>query len=70
MGEDGFVWFTGVVEDRNDPDALGRVRVRCLGYHSEDLNDIPTKDLPFGSCHALSFKSIYARSRKFSIFFS
>ena len=45
MGEDGFVWFTGVVEDRNDPDALGRVRVRCLGYHSEDLNDIPTKDL-------------------------
>ena len=29
MGEDGFVWFTGVVEDRNDPDALGRVRVRC-----------------------------------------
>ena len=40
MGEDGFVWFTGVVEDRNDPDALGRVRVRCLGYHTEDLNDM------------------------------
>ena len=47
MGEDGFVWFTGVVEDRNDPDLLGRVRVRCLGYHTEDLNDIPTKDLPW-----------------------
>ena len=42
MGLDGFVWFTGVVEDRNDPDKLGRVRVRCLGYHTEDLNDIPT----------------------------
>ena len=47
MGEDGFVWFSGVVEDRNDPDALGRVRVRCLGFHTEDLNDIPTKDLPW-----------------------
>ena len=47
MGEDGFVWFTGVVEDRDDPEALGRVRVRCLGYHSEDLNDIPTTDLPW-----------------------
>ncbi len=47
MGLDGFVWFTGVVEDRNDPDKLGRVRVRCLGHHTEDLNDIPTKDLPW-----------------------
>jgi hypothetical protein len=47
MGLDGFVWFTGVVEDRNDPSQLGRVKVRCLGYHTEDLNDIPTKDLPW-----------------------
>ena len=47
MGEDGFVWFTGVVEDRNDPNSIGRVRVRCLGFHTEDLNDIPTKDLPW-----------------------
>ena len=49
MGLDGFVWFTGVVEDRNDPDALGRVRVRCLGFHTEDLNDIPTADLPWAT---------------------
>ena len=49
MGLDGFIWFTGVVEDRNDPDALGRVRVRCLGFHTEDLNDIPTKDLPWAT---------------------
>ena len=49
MGLDGFVWFTGVVEDRNDPDALGRVRVRCLGFHTDDLNDIPTKDLPWAT---------------------
>ena len=49
MGLDGFVWFTGVVEDRSDPDALGRVRVRCLGYHIENLVDIPTKDLPWAT---------------------
>ena len=49
MGLDGFIWFTGVVEDRNDPDKLGRVRVRCLGFHTEDLNDIPTKDLPWAT---------------------
>ena len=49
MGLDGFVWFTGVVEDRNDPDKLGRVRVRSLGFHTEDLNDIPTADLPWAT---------------------
>ena len=47
MGQDGFVWFVGVVEDRNDPSALGRVRVRCLGYHSADLTELPTTDLPW-----------------------
>ena len=52
MGLDGFVWFTGVIEDRNDPDALGRVRVRCLGFHTEDLTDIPTKDLPWATVMA------------------
>jgi len=47
MGLDGFVWFTGVVEDRNDPAKLGRVRVRCLGLHTEDKNEIPTDALPW-----------------------
>ena len=47
MGLDGFVWFTGVVESRDDPAKLGRVQVRCLGYHTEDLNDIPSEDLPW-----------------------
>ena len=46
-GQDGFVWFTGVVEDRDDPEKQGRVRVRCVGYHSDDLEEIPTKDLPW-----------------------
>ena len=47
MGMDGFVWFVGVVEDRNDPEQLGRVRVRCLGFHTEDLTKLPTADLPW-----------------------
>ena len=47
MGKDGFVWFVGVVENRTDPKHLGRVRVRCLGYHTEDLNKLPTSDLPW-----------------------
>ena len=47
MGLDGFVWFTGVVEDRQDPKKLGRVRVRVLGMHTEDLTKIPTTDLPW-----------------------
>ena len=47
MGKDGFTWFVGVVEDRQDPKHLGRVRVRCLGYHTEDLVKLPTTDLPW-----------------------
>ena len=47
MGQDGFIWFIGVVEDRNDPLELGRVRVRCLGYHTDDLTAIPTSSLPW-----------------------
>ena len=72
MGADGFIWFTGVVEDRNDPASLGRVRVRCLGHHTEDLNEIPTKDLPWAhvmhsvtspSTHCLLYTSPSPRDR-------
>ena len=42
------VWWVGVVESRlYDPLQLGRVQVRIIGYHSEDLSDIPTEDLPW-----------------------
>ena len=47
MGKDGFTWFVGVVEDRADPKHLGRIKVRCLGYHTEDLVKLPTSDLPW-----------------------
>ena len=47
LGQDGFVWAIGVVEDRFDPEKLGRVRVRWLGYHTEEKEKILTKDLPW-----------------------
>ena len=47
MGKSGFQWFVGVVEDRQDPKRLGRVRVRCLGHHTEDNIQLPTADLPW-----------------------
>ena len=47
IGLEGFVWWVGVVEDRNDPEQLGRVRVRCFGWHTEDKKKIATNDLPW-----------------------
>ena len=44
-----FIWFTGVVEDINDPKEMGRVRVRCYGYHTDNLDDIPTNALPWAT---------------------
>ncbi len=46
MGFD-FVWWVGVVEDRHDPMYLGRCKVRCLGWHTEDKTLIPTNELPW-----------------------
>jgi hypothetical protein len=46
-----FFWFTGVIEDINDPMEMGRVRVRCFGYHTDDKSSgtgIPTESLPWG----------------------
>ena len=47
MGKNGFHWFVGVVEDRQDPKHLGRVRVRCLGHHTEVHEDLKPEDLPW-----------------------
>jgi hypothetical protein len=49
LGQDNFVWWIGVVEDRDDPLRLGRCRVRIFGSHTEDLNYIPTGALPWAS---------------------
>ena len=47
LGFNNFIWWVGVVEDREDPQTLGRVRVRILGTHTSDKNILPTADLPW-----------------------
>ncbi len=57
IGQDGFVWWLGVVEDIADPALLGRARVRIFGYHapyqqfeenlSSDVNRTPVSELPW-----------------------
>ena len=47
LGKNNFVWFNGVVEDRQDPQKLGRLRVRCVGIHTQDKDILPTSDLPW-----------------------
>ena len=42
-----FYWFIGIVEDRNDPKGMGRLRVRIFGDHTKDLTKIPKEDLPW-----------------------
>lgn len=46
-GLNGFVWFMGVVENRDDPLKLGRVQARLFGWHTDDKSLIPTIDLPW-----------------------
>jgi len=47
QGKDGFIWWHGVVEDRQDPLYLGRCKVRILGWHTEDKAELPTASLPW-----------------------
>lgn len=42
-----FTWWSGIVEDRNDPLKLGRVRVRIFGMHSDNTARIPKEKLPW-----------------------
>jgi hypothetical protein len=49
VGKEGFIWWVGVVEDRQDPLFLGRVRVRIVGEHTENKQEIPTEHLPWAS---------------------
>lgn len=59
-GLDGFVWFVGVVESRQDPLGLGRAKVRCLGLHTDKLTDIPSDNLPWASVsHAVNARNTF-----------
>lgn len=46
VGEEGFRWFIGVVEDREDPENQGRVRVRIYNVHG-DVVQTPKNTLPW-----------------------
>ena len=47
FNKDGFNWWIGVVENRQDPEKLGRCKVRIFGYHTDSKELLPTKDLPW-----------------------
>lgn len=44
-GMDGFIWWTGIVEDRKDPLKVGRVRVRIFGWHKDNKSNVPSDEL-------------------------
>ena len=48
-GRSGFNWFMGFVEDRQDPLKMGRVRVRCIGWHADNKMQLPTEGLPWAT---------------------
>ena len=50
-GREGLTWWQGIIEDVVDPEALGRVRVRIFGWHTDDKSELPTNQLPW--CAAL-----------------
>lgn len=53
-----YFWF-GFVEDINDPEKIGRLRVRVVGVHSEDRTEVPTDMLPWWHvCMPLTSASI------------
>ena len=41
------IFYTGVVENRQDPARLGRCQVRVVGLHSENKAELPTDLLPW-----------------------
>lgn len=55
MGEEGFRWFVGKVEDREDPKKIGRLRVRIYNVHpftssgDPDIVNVPTEHLPWAT---------------------
>jgi hypothetical protein len=46
-GKGGFIWFVAVVERINDPLKLGRCRIRCVGWHTDNKQLLPSDSLPW-----------------------
>ncbi len=47
IGKDDFTWWVGVVERIDDPLGVGRCKIRIFGWHTDDLQKLPTEDLPW-----------------------
>jgi hypothetical protein len=47
IGGEGFRWFVGVVESRDDPLKLGRLKVRIYNLHSDKQSLTSTEELPW-----------------------
>lgn len=43
----GGQFYIGIIEDRNDPLMVGRVKCRVVGLHTHDKTVLPTADLPW-----------------------
>ena len=44
-GKNGFIWWIGIIEDRNDPLNMGRLKVRAVGWHPDDKMNLPTNEI-------------------------
>lgn len=47
IGKDGYSWWVGVVENTEDPLKIGRCKIRIFGWHTDNLQLLPTADLPW-----------------------
>lgn len=44
------IFWQGIIEDRDDPYQIGRHRVRVIGKHNPNKNELPTENLPWALC--------------------
>lgn len=61
IGPEGFFWWFGIVEDRDDPSKLGRVRVRVHNFHGDKVKT-PTADLQWASVIVSSTSASYKQT--------
>lgn len=47
IGQNNFIWWVGIVENRIDPLAIGRCQVRIFGWHDDKPTVLPTTSLPW-----------------------
>lgn len=47
QGKSGLTWWFGKVEANDDPEGMGRCRVRVFGWHSDNKDELPDIALPW-----------------------